>query len=260
MLFIASLSFVVTSSALAQTNEADVTSLRNAFATAATNFQIVGGPDGNTKLILLAEPILNWSNPERRTAAGGLFLWTLDGRPQVAMCAYPTEGDAFDNEFQSLSLWPMTVRREGNVVWAPSEAGLVMRPLDDPQLPFDTASRRLLQMRNLAREFEAKLVPPKRPEIPLRLLTSPIYRYPQPESESVYVDGAIFAFVQGTDPEVLLILEATKNAQGGLEWQYAVARMSIVPTELTHRKELTWETEWAITNPSTPYFVVKDSP
>ena len=55
----------------------------------------------------------------------------------------------------------------------------------------------------------------------LRLLPQPVYRY---ESEDPEVqDGGVFAFVQGTDPEVLLLLEAVRT-EGGLVWIYGFVR------------------------------------
>lgn len=70
-------------------------------------FEITGGSTGTEKLELVEQPILNWSNPERRTPAGALFLWTLDGRPQVAMGIYPVADMTLDHEFQSLSPYPL---------------------------------------------------------------------------------------------------------------------------------------------------------
>lgn len=44
----------------------------------------------NEKLRLVDHPVLSWTNPERNTSAGALFLWTLQSRPKAAMCIYPT--------------------------------------------------------------------------------------------------------------------------------------------------------------------------
>jgi hypothetical protein len=55
----------------------------------------------------------------------------------------------------------------------------------------------------------------------LRLLERPLYRY-EPETGPV-IDGAVFAFVQGTDPESLLMIELVEEASQ-LKWEYAFAR------------------------------------
>ena len=42
----------------------------------------------------------------------------------------------------------------------------------------------------------------------LRLLAQPIYRYENTKGD--LIDGGFFAFVQGTDPEVFLLIEARR--------------------------------------------------
>jgi hypothetical protein len=54
-----------------------------------------------------------------------------------------------------------------------------------------------------------------------RLLAKPLLSYHErPER-----DGAIFAFVQDTDPEVLLILENRAHGDG-TRWEFAIAPMN----------------------------------
>ena len=43
----------------------------------------------------------------------------------------------------------------------------------------------------------------------MRLLTQPIFRYASPQAG--IIDGTMFAFVQGTDPEVFLQVEARQS-------------------------------------------------
>ena len=38
------------------------------------------------------------------------------------------------------------------------------------------------------------------------------------------IDGAVFAFVQGNDPEALLLIEVHSAGTGEPRWRYAVAR------------------------------------
>jgi hypothetical protein len=57
----------------------------------------------------------------------------------------------------------------------------------------------------------------------LRLLTKPLYRY---EATGDLIDGALFGFVLGTDPEALLMIEAYKTPEG-TQWRYAFAAMTV---------------------------------
>jgi hypothetical protein len=55
----------------------------------------------------------------------------------------------------------------------------------------------------------------------MRLLTQPVYRTPAELADDV----ALFAFVQGTDPECVLMLEATADGK----WRYCVTRQTKWP-------------------------------
>jgi hypothetical protein len=91
-------------------------------------------------------------------------------------------------------------------------------------------------MRALAGEFSAELTDCRlnNPGIrqPLRRLTQPIYRYQSTTSE--LVDGAMFAFVLGTDPELFLLLEA-RGSGSASRWQFGLARMNPDPLTVMHR-------------------------
>ena len=98
-----------------------------------------------------------------------------------------------------------------------------MAPVDAAPPPADSERLRLTQMRNLAREFHGWMKSDGDVS-ELRLLPQPIYRYQAPDRGAV--DGAIFALVwNGTDPEVLLILEE-RETDGALAWHYALARFN----------------------------------
>jgi hypothetical protein len=71
----------------------------------------------------------------------------------------------------------------------------------------------------------------------LRLLPQPVYRYGRPD-EAV-ADGAIFAYCKGTNPEVLLLVEAVKNGKE-LQWNYAFARMSSRGCEVRREDKVVW--------------------
>jgi hypothetical protein len=249
--------FLVAKNLPAQGSEDELPKMRQGFVLAAMRFQLTGGTSGADAFDLRSQPALNWSNPERRTHAGAMFLWTLDGRPQAAMCMYPNGEKRFDLEFQSLSSLPFSATSDGQSVWEPDEAGIEFHPLERAASPAASLPVRLRQMRKLAREFSAKLVPPNRTVVPLRLLSAPIYRYPPPDRRSEVIDGAVFAFAQATDPEVLLIIEAIGNNPQDERWRYGLARMSMVPTNVMHHDKVVWETDWAaIRQRSGPYYVI----
>lgn len=70
-----------------------------------------------------------------------------------------------------------------------------------------------------AERFSADLVDRKNKRFPLRLLTTPLHRYDSNDS-TVCRGGALFAFCQQTDPELLLLIEARKS-DAGYRWEHA---------------------------------------
>ena len=232
---------------------ADEESTYEFFLASANRYRATLGAD-KKPLKLMPRPILNWSNPERKTPAGAVFLWTDDGRPAIAMCIYPNVGN-FDHEFQSLAETGLEVGDGNAVVWKPDAAGLQFRPLpmDEGAAVGATRLLRLRQMRNIARGFSG-LVGNQNRQKALRLLPSPLFRYPE-SSQRTAVDGALFSLVQGTDPEVLLLIEAVPGTDEALRWRYALARMTMVPLKVSHKNVTLLELGWAsIHDPAGPYY------
>ena len=58
--------------------------------------------------------------------------------------------------------------------------------------------------------------------IELRPLAKPLHRYQ--DADAGIVDGANVSFANGTNPEVLLVLEARKTGQEAAEWQFGLVQ------------------------------------
>lgn len=207
--------------------------------TAATDFELSAGVDGDRKLKLIERPVLRWSNPVRATSDGAVFLWTENDRPAAALCIYPDGVDKLAYECQSLSAGLLRATYRGRTVWQPQAAGLAFRPIPGGgELAATTPARRLSQMHRLLRDFTASFTSRDLQRHELRALTQPIYRYGENKTE--VVDGALFAFALATDPEVLLLLEARKENGNPPTWWWAAARMSTVQLEVKYRGQPVW--------------------
>jgi hypothetical protein len=174
---------------------------------------------------LTVEPALRWSNNTRGTENAVTVLYVHKGRPYAAACLFPYDKGMI-HDFQSLSRASdkIVARRDGRIVWEPDRAGVEFASI--PAAPSAGKSRaaRLRQIRQLSERFQSSMLGWKsdsNDQEQLRLLTRPLYRY-EPESGPV-VDGAVFAFVQGTDPESLLLIELVEK-DGQQQWEYAFAR------------------------------------
>src|SRR5262249_20737223 len=74
---------------------------------------------------------------------------------------------------------------------------------------------------------------------PLRLLPQPLVRYAQ--TERGVLDGALFAFVLSTNPELLLVVEA-QTVDDKSQWMYSVARFTGRQTDLRFQDRQIWTT------------------
>jgi hypothetical protein len=209
-------------------------------------------------LTLQTEPVLKWSNPVVGTVFGEVFIWTDDGRPEVVASIYkyysPRTHRA--NEFHSLAVRKLRAERDGPVVWAPARPGLELTPIPGAAAPAGSAPARLRQMRSLAQEFTGRQTSREGVDREMRLLTQPIYRYENTKAD--LVDGAMFVFVLGTDPEAFLMIEARQPQSGAPEWRFGAARMNSINVRIYHRgrevwtaPEIPWARVWDVTEPYT---------
>ncbi len=181
---------------------------------------------------LVRQAILSVNNPQFQMRHGRVYLWSDQGRPSV-LCSIVSSNDRempqtrrVTFEFHSLSQHVVSAARDGKVFWRCAEPGLKWIDGIDESLPSNNRTTRLAQMKSISRRFSAE-----GPANVFRLMPTPIYRYP---SETLDVtDGAIFTFSLGTDPCVLLLVEARSNA-----WHLAFARSNVRELKIKTGEEL----------------------
>ncbi len=184
----------------------------------------------NPGVALKPEIVLRWANPVRQQKGEtALVVWFDAGRPEALASAYPWTTRL---QYECVSLARdrgLMAKEEGRAFWIPKAPGVTFRQLPGVAAPARAAAARLGQMKAMAETFRLAILntvdgKPNREE--LRLLPKPIHRYDLEGSRGAHpdlVDGAMFAFVQGTDPEAVLMVEAVR--QGDREvWQYAFGR------------------------------------
>lgn len=206
-----------------------------------------------TKLELTKEAIFEWSNPVRQGLQQGVvYLWLRDGRPAALGCIFSEpegrlKGRKVVHEFHALDTEKLVVNRPKALnEWKP-QAGLERKELPGAGVPAATAGARLVQMRRLAQEFTGYEEDGDGKRWDLRLLPAPLYRYPA--AKTGVVDGALFTLVStaGTDPEVLLLIEA-KETDGKLRWDYACGRFSDRSLYVQRKDKEIWSSVRSETN------------
>ena len=223
-------------------NKQQIETALNLTREAAERYEITLDDVDHYTAKLLTEPILRWSNPAAGEIHGNVFVWTAAGRPAAIASIFKwfAPHTHMSHEFHSLALAPLKAKYGGAEVWTTSAPGVKFVPLTEAPSPAATAPQRLLQMRQMAKDFSATKKDRDGSFSELRLLPQPIYRYP--ESSQQLLDGAIFVFVQGTDPEVFLLLEA-RGRSGNEQWTFAAARMNSVALTLRYYDKEVWSLE-----------------
>jgi hypothetical protein len=221
--------------------------------------------DASTTEPMKAQPVLRWGNFTRgKQETDGVFvLWTNKGRPEASVSIYPWYG-YISHELVSLSRGAkLEAREEGRVIWSPKIPGVAYKDLPGAPAPAGTPAGRLRQMKVLADRFQVTMTgmkPDRSDREELRMLPKPLYHagpgmVQSPDSE--WVDSGVFGFVQGTDPEAVLLLEAIRR-DGRLLWQYAFARATAGGLEARLDKAVVWELKFqpGETIPEKPQMVV----
>ncbi|MCI0361430.1 MAG: hypothetical protein L0211_23350 [Planctomycetaceae bacterium] len=209
----------------------------------AAKYELKTAGDEPRKLTRREESLLRWTNPlGGNKAHGELFLWTDRGRPAAVLSMYEYTDAAGvvheHHEWASLSLRP--IQAAGPREWSPAAAGIELKPVPEAPLPADTPLRRLRQMRDLGAGFTAEKTSRQNVTRELRLLSQPTFRYETGDPE--LVDGALFALVEATDPEIFLCLEA-RLLEGKPTWHYGLARMNSLPMAVSYKGKQVWVAE-----------------
>ena len=196
-----------------------------------------------TKLSLEPTPLLFYTNPVRATDQhGSMFLWTDQGRPAVigsiwsALNRTDTSLRNITHEWHSLVEEPdVQAVRGGQTEWTSGEPGIAWQALELTPAPASSRPTRLVQMREIARGLTATITAEEENE--LRLMTQPLYRYP--EKTSGAIDGAIFVYSLATDPELILLVEAT-GPKDKLTYRVAFARFGNLAMAVKSGEQTLW--------------------
>ena len=211
---------------------------------AAAAYEIRTESAAGQKLTLRPDSILSWTNPvPERQMHGDVFLWTDDGQPAAVLCLFEmTENGKVRecHELCSLAPGPLVTVATPSRDWSPKAGQVTMSPLLDAPPPAAMPRQRLSQMRELAARFTCEKTTRMGDTRTLRQLTQPLERYASPTHD--VTDGALFAFVEATDPEVFLLLEM-RSAGGTPQWHYGLARMASVRMRATLAGKTVWEVE-----------------
>ncbi len=117
--------------------------------------------------------------------------------------------------------WPYNRRFQAG------KPGIKFAPIPNADPPADKARARTLQIKALKDRFSGRLNvnTEKQGGAETRFMARPLFEYSEPDSQ--LPRGGIFGMTStGTNPDLLLIIEARPDENGKLRWEHAHARMT----------------------------------
>lgn len=174
---------------------------------------------------LADQPILRFDDNARENNDGTVWVWGRTGRPVAVAEIFSYTGQrALTHTGHSLSTKPLVGNVNGRGVVTARKAGISLQQLNDAPIPATTEVGRMRQFKQLSRRFTAhEFWRPAKTRYELRPLPQPLYRYRDPGAG--IIDGVIFAFCHGTNPEVIMLIELVSDADE-TAWQFAFARLA----------------------------------
>lgn len=207
------------------------------------------------------EPLFRLIDATRDHPDGTLWAWPRKGRPAAMLTLSLLGGSQrWLFEFVSFTSDPVGAKFGVSREWACRRPGWDPRSFTEGPHPGNSPRERLRQMRALARRFRAFGTLPPETREEQRLLPQPVLRYS--DADAGQLDGAIFLFCHGTNPEVLLVIEAHQESGQEAVWQYALARNTIAELAVDLDGKQVWTRpliSFGDARPDNPYCIAVDS-
>jgi hypothetical protein len=189
----------------------------------------VPGEGGWVKVERIEKPLLYYGDPTRDNDRGSLWGWGRKGRPVALVELYQnvTDRTKWVYAICNTSGGRLRAARDGNPWWAENESAAELKDVPGAPAPAADAPRRQSQMKMLAQKFTGhQFWDPDNSRYELRRLERPLHTY-RDEANGV-LDGGLYTLANGTNPEIMLFLEARVGPQEGAKpvWQYAVGRLA----------------------------------
>lgn len=218
---------------------------------------------------MLPNPLLTYGDAARNNEAGTLWAWGKSGRPVAFLELYRHVGQ--DQPWvHALTLTsPELIQLQGPTGqrWTPKSSHFALKDVPGGRdvseaLPVsDQPAVRLRQMKEISRRFAAhEFWDPNNSRFELRLLVQPVHRY---HDEAIKLtDGAVFVLTHGTNPEVLVQIEAHADEQPP-RWKYSFARLGSAELHVLLDGQEVWRqprTPGIVGQPVDPYWLLITRP
>jgi hypothetical protein len=208
-------------------------------------------PDEKASFDLRPDPLFRYSDQPRGFVDATLWAWSpagATGRPALLtkIEAAITAANERYWHFCVVSLDDdlVTADFEGTRRLTTTKPGLELRKIHGAPEGAQKPAARQRQMKDLAARFTATIYntnpDTKRPEPQeMRLLATPIHRYAD-EAAGLW-DGTIVGLTtNGTNPDMLLVIELRGDKLSSAEWKFGIVKMTIAEVHVRLDKDEAW--------------------
>ena len=220
---------------------------------AATLDMTLAEPKVGESLKLSERALLTFGDPARDNEAGTLWTWSSGGRPIAIAELYRHTGDE-RTWIHAMSLTSPKLTRmtaKSGARWTPKRSDFEPQLLPGDASVSDKPAQRLRQMKDHVRRFSAhQFWDPQNSRFELRMLPQPVWRYS--DADSKVLDGAVFIFAHGTNPEIVLFMEAIGTDADTAKWHFAFARSGSAEFHVELDNREVWSRERALNVTGTP--------
>jgi hypothetical protein len=181
-----------------------------------------------TKVKRIEKPLLLFGDATRGYDQGSFWAWGDKGRPVTTLeLFYQKIGNAGGWQFciTNMSGGKVRASRGGELWWRENESDVVLKDIPQAPAPPVDASQRQRQLKLLSQKFTGhEIWNPNNSRYELRRIERPVHTYR--DEDHGLLEGGLFILANGTNPEILLFLEARADPKEKSKavWQFMLAR------------------------------------
>jgi hypothetical protein len=182
-------------------------------------------------------PLLLYNDDTRGDDRGSVWGWGEKGRPLAVFEVF--------QKVNNRPIWIFCVcntsggrlraGRAGTPWWLENDSDIAFKDVPSAPPAAGESPLRQRQMKLLAQNFTAhEIWEPNNTRYDLRRLDRPLHSYR--DEEAGIVEGGLFAFANGTNPEIMLFIEArqAKDKASKPVWQFGVGRSAYAELHLEY--------------------------
>jgi hypothetical protein len=215
--------------------------------------------DSDDPVELYDRPLLTYGDSARANKNGTLWAFGKSGRPLAVLELYQgLEPNArWVHAVTLTGRQRIKMKTPSGFTWSPDKTQIEPAPFKSVAGTEAKEPLRLRQMKDLARRFTAhEFWNPDNSRFELRLLVQPVLRYRDP-AKKIH-DGTVFVLAHGTNPEVILLIEAIGQKLEDPAGTYSLARLGSAELHVALDGAEIWEqgrTPGVVGQPTDPYWL-----